>query len=205
MITRISNKHRALSNQRLYNDLHMKTKDYQTISGSKRFVLFLFFLATTLFPACKTNTLIPEPQNYIVNPYGALISFKDVIKAEIIKGELIEADEHSFKVLTEEGLKEYKPEDTSEMKLIVSRTSGKTDMIKIWGILNPFTTIAHGFYLILSLPVNLAISASTIAISEKAYYYIPLENYDYMIFLYKFARYPQGMPEGIEIEIKEEP
>jgi len=178
----------------------MKTLYKQRIPGTKYFVLKSFFLLIVLFSACKTNKLLPEPQYYSVNPYGTLISFKDKIKGEKIKGELIDAGEHSFKVLAKEGLREYKPEDVTDMILLISRTSGKTDMIKIWGILNPFTTIAHGFYLILSLPVNIAISASTIAISEKAYYFIPLENYDYMIFLHKFARYPQGMPEGIIIK-----
>lgn len=183
----------------------MKTKNPQIISGTKSFVLFSFFFAIALFSSCKTNILIPEPQNYSVTPYGALISFKDIIKDEKIKGELIEAGEHSFKVLTEEGLKEYKPEDVSDMKLIVSRTTGKTDLIKIWGIMNPLTILSHGFYLLLSLPANIIISTATITISEKAYYFIPLENYDYMIFLYKFARYPQGMPEGLEIEYLKEP
>ena len=82
--------------------------------------------------------------------------------------------------------------------IIISGTSDKPKEISSWAAAINLGSIGHGYFAFISLPINIAIGAS---IGNSAAHGTYRMNYPKNILwenIYKFARFPQGIPDNID-------
>jgi len=152
------------------------------------------------FSSCSGIHKLPEPNEVGATKYGSIIRLQTAFGVTL-QGELIAVTDSSIFFLSKYGLTEMKPHEIRNPELRVSMTHSKLNTINIWGSINPLTTLAHGWFLIFTLPANLLVSTITMSSAGRSYYYIPLLDYDLMQVLPKFARFPQGFPEGLDLRV----
>lgn len=147
-----------------------------------------------IISSCTSPRYLPSSDKIDVNEYGSYIKIFHKT-ASNIDGELIAIDSNKIVVLTEES-KKCVTVPISEVKRFTLRYAKP----KHYGWTIPvFTlpTIAHGWFLIFTAPVNLIVTISVTAGGENAFKYSNKNmTYDKLKI---FARFPQGIPPNIDI------
>ncbi|MBK8669150.1 MAG: hypothetical protein IPN89_06660 [Saprospiraceae bacterium] len=96
-----------------------------------------------------------------------------------------------------------KKDSIRSAEIIVSLTSDHPDNISNWASLINFTTLGHGFWGIITLPMNLAITIPIAKDASKGTYRVKYPVGVDWVNMSKFARFPQGIPRNINpIDIK---
>jgi hypothetical protein len=165
----------------------MKTKLF--ISG---------ILLAVVIGSCISPRYLPQPEEIDVNQYGSYIVI--LKKSNVyIKGELIAIDSNRIIVLAES------ERDNSTQTKIVTVSDIKCFTLRYakpkhygWTIpLLTLATISHGWFLVLTAPVNLITTISVTVAGESAYEYNDRKmTYDK---LKMFARFPQGLPANVDV------
>ena len=176
----------------------MKTK--RIITGS----LILVFLIS----GCSTlnYSYLNKRETFHHNSRGAYMEVKthyfDHDKAKTVrqsfKGELIFCDSANLYLLNNWANFELQKINFDYITKFSARYANAKDVkwtIPVFSLI----TISHGWWLILTFPVNLILTSAITYSSNHRYElnqnFYKLEN------LYKFARFPQGMPENIDHKI----
>jgi hypothetical protein len=142
------------------------------------------------------------------DPYGSsiIVRYKTPPKKNTIRteGELISIERDTLVILTNEytsGIKalsgknkivKIDKNNVRSFMLHYAKTNGGRGYM-FSAVLIPL----HGFFLILTLPVNLIMMLATDG-SEANYYSLTGKRISFDQ-LYKFARFPQGLPEGVHL------
>lgn len=156
--------------------------------------IILIGLAAIFFYSCKSVDYLPSPNAIDVNQYGSYIRV-DRNTASNINGELIAIDSSQIIVLlkTENKCTTVPLYDVSRFRLRYAKQ-------KHYGWTIPTTILLpfiHGFFSILSLPINLIVTISVTAAGERSFQYSN-ENISFET-LKMFARFPQGIPPGVDL------
>lgn len=154
--------------------------------------LLIFFLVITL-SGCAPKYL-PSYDKIDVNPYGSYIRVV-VSLSTVFTGELISIDSEKMVVL-EEWTKQcitIKVADVKRFSLRYAKQERYGWAIPVFTL----ATISHGFFLVLTAPVNLIVAISTTAAGKRAFKYNK-KDMD-LNKLRMFARFPQGIPENIDL------
>ncbi len=163
-------------------------------------ILAIIILSITILGSCSAPAKLPQSEEIHLNPYGALINIR--LKSPrtnigyYLGGELIAVEESSIIIVTH--LNKMDQTISIPIDNIKSYTLKVADNRYKWMV--PTTTamsILHGWFLIITLPTNLAVSISTSASHAKAFKYND-RNLPYPR-LRMFARFPQGLPQGMEL------
>ncbi len=150
----------------------------------------LMFLLAILISSCSLPKYLPTSESIDLNVYGSFIQVRNK-KGRNIKGELIAADSIKIVVLKEkENLCSIVPiTDIRSFRLIYAKPKNYKGA---WAML--LFVPMHGWFSPITLPINLIVIAS---VNTNPYKYtnkkIPFEM------LNMFARFPQGIPPGIEL------
>lgn len=156
--------------------------------------IFIGLCLITLLSACSNQSYLPSTRNIGTNPYGARIVLFTQDRG-LLDGELIAV----------QGQRLYFINDRNLQCDTISQTGVRTYKVqfakqKIKGWLIPLATVAgvsFGRLSAIMLPVNIISSIALVSISKKASRYdqteIRWED------LHQFARYPQGLPEGMRM------
>jgi hypothetical protein len=152
-------------------------------------LLFLFLCS------CASPKYLPSSSKIDVNQYGSYIKITQK-KASNIDGELIAIDSNKIIILTNRTKKCVKVpmSDIKRFKLRYAKP-------KHYGLTIPASLalpLIHGWFSILTIPINLLVTISVSAGGERAFLYND-ENMTYDK-LKMFARYPQGLPPNIALE-----
>lgn len=152
-------------------------------------------LLLILLSGCVARYL-PRPAKIGLSPYGALIQIKDTKHHQYI-GELIAADTSKLIVLTVDLSKSkvyvIPKKNTFSYKVHYAQPKGYGIVLASSGILLPFM---HGFFAVFSIPANFLDLCIVLGTADSEYTYKPNElPYNK---LYEFARYPQGLPPGMD-------
>jgi hypothetical protein len=156
-------------------------------------VLLLF---TLVLGACTYAKYLPKPDAIDISQYGSYIEIKQS-EGKKVKGELLAVDSNALTVLS----------DTNSAKRVIVVPLNQAKKFSLlyavpknysWAIpIFSLITATHGYFLIFSLPVNLITTISVTMGAIKSFSYnnkkITYEQ------LKMFARYPQGIPEGVDI------
>jgi hypothetical protein len=165
----------------------MKTKNY-----------LLLLMATLLFYGCESPSYLSSINQIEDNSHGASILVY-LQPHGIMKGELLAIDSNDLSIL------QYSYDERVMTAAIIPINRIRNFEIQYakpknygWSIpLLTLSTISHGWYLIFTLPLNLIVTISTTAGSQNSFMYnkkeISLNE------LKMFARFPQGLPKGIDI------
>ena len=144
--------------------------------------------------SCSSSKYLPSSDKIDVNEYGSYIKLSNKAASNIV-GELIAIDTNKIIVLSEE-TKTCMTVPVNEVKKFKLRYAKP----KHYGWTIPvytLATIGHGWFLILTAPVNLIVTISVTASGENAFTYNDKDmTYDK---LKMFARFPQGIPPNIDL------
>ncbi len=124
------------------------------------------------------------------------IVYPVIEKDRPLRGELIAVKGQAIILHSDTGLIEIPLESCSHIKLLISKSVNNRATLTAWAVILPFSTVIHGLLLAFTFPLNVAVVAPTIIAihsNYKASYpkQIGIEE------LAKFARFPQGLPEGL--------
>lgn len=153
----------------------------------------IFFIVTMIcFSACKSPKYLATPENFKYETKGLILSY-EVSKDSTMLAEIIEVGKNTITLLPVNSpspkLIEVKKNNIPEAEIIISLTSNNPKAISTWaGLLNiPFPT-----------PVHLLINIPIMNDAAKGTYRTKYPQNVSWAELYKFARFPQGIPESID-------
>lgn len=131
-----------------------------------------------------------------LDPYGSYIRIYGYPQGYmLIEGELIAVDFFGIHVLEEKSGKVLRIERSSarHYELFPARSKSYAGFIP----LSIALSVSHGGFALLTLPMNLITSISVAASGSTRFSYNEEElDYDK---LYMFARFPQGLPKGVDL------
>lgn len=163
--------------------------------------LIISIILLVVLNACKTTaTYLPNYENIDTNQYGSFITVYQYTISEKIKGELIQIDSNNLVVLTES--KNQKQEckviplsNIYKFKLRYAKPPSNYGWSIPVVILMPFI---HGAFSVFTVPLHLIVTISVTASGQNAFKYSHNDiTYEQ---LKMFARFPQGIPEEIQLE-----
>ncbi len=170
----------------------------------------LYLIALCLFASCAPNAYLAKPKNIQNTKYGAYVKVISNRHHVLAKGELIAvtkngilvkfAERRPFSIYSIGSYSEFPIDSIDKIKIRVARTSDHPEAISTWASLLCVSTISHGFFGLITLPVNFYVG---IPIALDATWATYSFTYPYQISrseIYKFARFPQGLPKNIEIK-----
>ncbi|RED50569.1 hypothetical protein [Seonamhaeicola aphaedonensis] len=82
-----------------------------------------------------------------------------------------------------------------EAEIMISLSVDNPKKIDTWASLLNATSIGHGFWGVITLPVNIGVSAG---INSKNVYWMKYPEHIKWDQLHKYARFPQGIPKAID-------
>lgn len=161
----------------------------------------LLFFSIFILNGCATKIpVVNDLKSYHESPYGGYIEVRvqgvqDILK---FKGELISVDSKKIIVRTLQIPNDIRPfavKDIISYKIYFA--SEKSGGMEGFFIFNSLATLTHGYFLLVTAPANLGIMSiiqsnknKNLSFSSKE---IPINQ------LYKFARFPNGLPPNITI------
>ncbi len=159
-------------------------------------------LIAFMFAQCASAPkYVPAKEMITSSVYGSYVVIKN-IKNETFKGELLAVDDEKVIMLTHDNDQfEVIEEKIIAIKDFTLRFAQPTDYS--WSIPTSFLlSFSHGWFAILSAPVNIFITSSVAASGSSSFTYdkkqVSVED------LAKFARFPQGFPPNLSYERIEE-
>lgn len=152
----------------------------------------LVFSILFLMPACKVADYLPKFDAAHLSPYGSHIRLKTQ-NHKRVEGELIEVNDKTLIILNRnQQLTEHFTKDVKNYRVYFAQPPDYSVPLTILNLL----PLSHGFFVALTYPITLS---NTVVITTSLDYSYVFTNKDVPIDeLYKFARFPQGMPDDIE-------
>ncbi len=169
-------------------------------------ILILFVL---VFNSCRSPFVnLPTYNNVHIDPYGAMITirYKDnVNKSHTSVGELISVENDSIYVLTKEK-SSYNNKYQESYKIITVNQKKASSYKVVFAHSEPngvflasgLLTLAHGFFILTSIPINVVIGA--LVMGEEKYLYSFTHRQVSVDDLFKFCRFPSGIPPNIDLK-----
>jgi hypothetical protein len=157
--------------------------------------IFLLGLFVAIGSSCSSPNYLPTSKTIDVNVHGSFIKVFNR-NGPNISGELIAIDTSEIVVLQAKTKKcvAVPISDVKKFKLRYAKPKKYWWTIPVY----TFSTISHGFWLVISAPINIIVTTSVSANGNNAYRYsnkhITYEE------LQMFARFPQGIPENIDMD-----
>lgn len=157
----------------------------------------IYLLLALSFAACMTPHRLPglpEPDLLPFETKGAQIRVV-LSNQQIVQGELIASntDRWYLLVMDSSGVNKIYWENISRYNVFYAQGKNLRPPTLIFAL----ATLSHGWFLLLTLPVNLAVAIS--ANYGDAYEYSVRKKDITLRQLNLFARYPQGLPEGLHL------
>ncbi|UCE41430.1 MAG: hypothetical protein JSV17_00095 [Candidatus Aminicenantes bacterium] len=140
---------------------------------------------------------LPNPKQALKDTYGAWIiaEYDSAGVSSIVEGEFIAIDSVSVYILNETGIAIIPIVKTRQVTLATYKEGG---MVRTLALLGTLSTASHGYYAGISLPIWLATGISNAAAESSSGIIKPL-FINWKEFA-KYARFPQGIPEGINFD-----
>ncbi len=140
---------------------------------------------------------LPSPKQALKDTYGAwiMVEYDSAGVSTIAEGEFIAVDTTSIYILNETGMAIIPIIKTRQVTIATYEESG---VIRSWALLGTLSTASHGYYAGISFPIWLLVGISNSA-AESSSGIIKSIIGSWKEFA-KYARFPQGMPEGIDID-----
>jgi len=165
----------------------------------KNIIISLIITAALICSSCSTAAFLPTTSRIVDNQYGSYIDVQ-LIDTRSLKGELIAVTPNVLYVLRNDEDSERLDSATLDQIKNFSIRYAKSKVAN-YGWMIPVSaaiTLTHGFFLLLSMPINL-ITTSIVTITAGDSYVIKKKDISWYN-LNKFARFPQGIPDNVRLE-----
>lgn len=163
-------------------------------------IVWLFLLGgimTGCVASIGPHGWLPHPKDALCDTYGAwlAVEYTSVGGVSVAEGEFIALDSASVYILNESGMGIIPIIKIQKATLAAYRESG---MIGIWALLGTISSASHGYFAGISLPIWLVAGISN-ASAESSSGIVKSSFINGAEFT-KYARFPQGLPEGIDLD-----
>ena len=140
---------------------------------------------------------LPKPNQALYDAYGAwlVVEYASAEGNAITEGEFIAKDLQTVYILNDTGLAKIPRTKITHVTLAVYKEQG---LIRAWAIVGTLSSASHGFYAAISFPIWLVTGISNAAAESRSG--IVKSSYIDWAEFEKFARFPQGIPEGIDLD-----
>ncbi len=169
-----------------------------------RVVILIIFIAQFLF-SCSSISYLPKPKDYPLYINGMYFEGVEEKERKLIKfaGEIISVEKDSIISLVVSGKEPRKiftvrKNKIRKGKVRIAKTSDDPEKFLLFGIniLLPFT---HGLYGAFTIPTMIPTTIGTISGAYRASFYIEYPKDIQWNEISKFARFPQGLPENVQL------
>lgn len=151
--------------------------------------------------SCSSPSYLSKPKDFKYHVKG--MYFETVLESNNqIIGEIIEVKTDEIKILpvpSTGGVISISKKTIKTADIIISLTSDNPKKIGVLATISTISTGAHGFWMVLTFPINLTTSVYMAQDAAKGTYRINYPNNIQWIELSRFARFPQGIPENIDL------
>jgi len=164
----------------------------------------LFTLCIIVVCGCSSvkapKESVPRRKAIATDAFGGWVTISLKTNQNSIQGEFIAVASDSVYIMIDNEVQLVSRADINNARVIFFNT--ESGSYGVWTFLNSLATISNGYFLIFTLPLNLITGISTTTGESKRinYYDYPALTWEE---LNKYARFPQGIPEQLDIkEIK---
>jgi hypothetical protein len=156
--------------------------------------IILIGLFAMAISGCVSQKYLPSVNNIDINQHGSYIQIRS--KTKLVSGELIAVDSMNLVILSKQEKKciSVPVKDIKSFTLYYAKPKNYGWSIPVFTLLTPFI---HGSFAVLTIPVGLIVSISATISGEQAFTYTN-KNMNYKN-LEMFARFPQGIPPGVDL------
>ena len=176
-------------------------------------LLAIASLAALALTSCASGRHLPEADKVWQSPFGAdvrvVLDLRDPsgeadrhVRYTIVSGELLAVTDTGF-YLSNYGRTDtalfVRPDWVTKYTIQDARSNSYGRALTLVSL----TTASHGFYAVITLPINV-IAGLIIGMGSANSYQVRTEEIP-MNQLRIYARYPQGMPEGVELVLVDLP
>ena len=165
--------------------------------------IYFLFLGLIGLGSCTPITYLSTPVDFKYQVNGLIMECFLKDSKNVFKGEIIEVSDTAVTILPLNQITRIITIPESEIlkaDIIISLTSNKPKPLNSRAFLPNITSLGHGFFSVLTLPINLAVTSSISADIAMGTYRVKYPAEVEWKDLKKFARFPQGLPEGIDPE-----
>lgn len=158
------------------------------------FILALFLIVN----ACKTNTYLPKPNemNYFTRGLWIECNLKN---KTTINGEILALNKNQAFILPLFGeVLTIEKQNIKNAVIHVSLTANQPEELRAAPLI-PLLSLTHGWWAFFTLPINISVVAPTVSSQRSGTYIIDYPKAVKWEQLAKFSRFPQGIPEGLDI------
>lgn len=166
-------------------------------------IYIIGILLGTLISSCTSTQYLPKPRDYDRSVYGAYVVVKHKDPYSVTRGELLAVTRDSIIIFnmsssysTKEKIITLALTDIKKVKVQTANIVNSSGGILAWAALLLPVSLTHGIFMILSLPLNI-INLSVMAVGISGNYYFEVPDNPNWAEVAKYARYPQGWPEGL--------
>lgn len=162
--------------------------------------ILISFLLAILFSNCKFPEYLPSTENIDTNPHGAMITAHVKKSSGPVRGELISCDDDKLIILADSAYAKKKGtklerlswEEVNKFRLQYAKPKNYAWSLPVYTL----ATLSHGLFAIFTAPVNFA---ATFTVNNSGRLSFSYDNTKIsMQDISMFARYPQGIPPGID-------
>lgn len=153
-----------------------------------------------LLVSCKSPSYLTKPKDFKYHVKGLYFE-TEIVKNFKIIGEIIEVNDNEIKILpiNSEKIIAIEKDRINSADIIVSLTGNEVKKINILATVTALSTVPHGWFWAITLPISLTTSIATAQSAAKATYRVKYPDDIDWSNISKFARFPQGIPENIDI------
>jgi hypothetical protein len=154
-----------------------------------------------LLGSCGSPRYLSAPNDFSYNVKGLILSVTLDDKTHFL-GEIIEANNTELLILpidkAIDGMVTIPKNKIQSADIIISTTSDNPGGLTTWAGLINLAPLGHGFFGILTVPINVVSTVSIAATANKSTYRMKYPDNVSWSQISKFARFPQGIPEQID-------
>lgn len=169
--------------------------------ANKLYIIGCICLLSVLMIGCATSIApkgwLPDPSEAQSQAFGAwmTVEYGSEAGTKISDGELIAVQENNVYLLTKDGITFISTDKVQNAMFAIYK---EEKIVGTWGFLGTLSTISHGMYLILSAPTWI-ITGIASAVGESKSGLLKYSDSSWEE-IKKYARFPQGVPKGINLE-----
>ncbi len=157
-------------------------------------IFFVLALSVFTLSGCVNNAKLPKYNEIGSHPYGVIIEMA-YRSDEFLTGELIAVNDSNVYILSSN----YKTcmEIPKKQIKYYEIQFAQPKHYGLSMLLLPFSTISHGYFALLTFPINFV--ATTIITATSEYNYTIRDKKLKYEQLHMYARFPQGIPDGVRL------
>ena len=139
---------------------------------------------------------VPKRNSLATDTYGGWIELRLVSAKDSVSGEFIATGYDSLYIMEDARVQGYAISDIRYARVVFFKNM--SGAYTAWTVLGSLLTFSNGYFMIFTLPVTIIIGLSTTFAESKRINFLDYP-FNSLEDLSKYSRFPQGMPQEINI------